>query len=102
MTTIVGITNTSLIALSAVVERAFSLDGLGAALVQAALSKDFAVVQGISLVFAEMKRPVRDKLDRYKLTGKIEAKHFFPTVEDAVTAYQRRTGADWSHPPRVL
>ncbi len=49
--TIVGITITSLIALSAVVERAFSLDGLGAALVQAALSKDFAVVQGISLVF---------------------------------------------------
>jgi peptide/nickel transport system permease protein len=51
VTTIVVITLTSLIALSAVVERAFSLDGLGAALVQAALSKDFAVVQGISLVF---------------------------------------------------
>jgi peptide/nickel transport system permease protein len=51
VTTVVGITITSLIALSAVVERAFSLDGLGAALVQAALSKDFAVVQGISLVF---------------------------------------------------
>ncbi|HEY7076933.1 MAG TPA: ABC transporter permease [Solirubrobacteraceae bacterium] len=50
VTTVVGITVTSLIALSAVVERAFSLDGLGAALVQAALSKDFAVVQGISLV----------------------------------------------------
>jgi len=50
VTTIVGITITSLIALSAVVERAFSLDGLGAALVQAALSKDFAVVQGIALV----------------------------------------------------
>jgi peptide/nickel transport system permease protein len=51
VTTVVGITITSLIALSAVVERAFSLDGLGAALVQAALSKDFAVVQGISLIF---------------------------------------------------
>jgi peptide/nickel transport system permease protein len=51
VTTVVGITITSLIALSAIVERAFSLDGLGAALVQAALSKDFAVVQGISLVF---------------------------------------------------
>ena len=32
------------------VERAFSLNGLGAYLVQAAQSKDFAVVQGISLV----------------------------------------------------
>ena len=51
MTTIVGITITSLIALGAVVERAFALDGLGAYLVQAALSKDFAVVQGIALVF---------------------------------------------------
>jgi peptide/nickel transport system permease protein len=51
VTTVVGITITSLIALSAVVERAFSLDGLGAALVQAALSKDFAVVQGIALIF---------------------------------------------------
>jgi peptide/nickel transport system permease protein len=51
VTTVVGITITSLIALSSVVERAFSLDGLGAALVQAALSKDFAVVQGIALVF---------------------------------------------------
>jgi peptide/nickel transport system permease protein len=50
VTTVVGITITSLIALAAVVERAFSLDGLGAALVQAALSKDFAVVQGIALV----------------------------------------------------
>jgi len=51
ITTVVGITITSLIALSSVVERAFSLDGLGAALVQAALSKDFAVVQGIALIF---------------------------------------------------
>jgi peptide/nickel transport system permease protein len=51
ITTVTGITIASLIALSAVVERAFSLDGLGAALVQAALSKDFAVVQGIALVF---------------------------------------------------
>ena len=51
VTTVIGITVTSLIALSAVVERAFSLDGLGAALVQAAQSKDFAVVQGIALLF---------------------------------------------------
>ncbi|MEU8816587.1 sulfate permease [Actinoplanes sp. NPDC048796] len=58
--------------------------------------------EGIALVFAEMKHPVRAKLDRYKLTGKIEEEHFFPTVEDAVAAYQRRTGRAWSHPPRVL
>ncbi|MFL5818911.1 MAG: ABC transporter permease [Conexibacter sp.] len=50
ITTVAGITIASLIALSAVVERAFSLDGLGSYLINAALSKDYAVVQGISLV----------------------------------------------------
>jgi peptide/nickel transport system permease protein len=50
ITTISGITIASLIALSAVVERAFSLNGLGSALVNAASSKDFAVVQGIALI----------------------------------------------------
>jgi peptide/nickel transport system permease protein len=50
ITTVVGITITSLFALSAVVEQAFTLNGIGAALVQAAQSKDFAVVQGISLL----------------------------------------------------
>ncbi len=50
ITTVVGITMASLFAASAVVERAFSLNGLGSYLIQAALSKDIAVVQGISLV----------------------------------------------------
>lgn len=50
ITTITGITIASLIATSAVVETAFSLNGLGSALVQAAATKDFAVVQGIALV----------------------------------------------------
>jgi peptide/nickel transport system permease protein len=50
ITTIAGLTIASLIAISAVVERAFALNGLGAYLVEAAQSKDFAVVQGISLV----------------------------------------------------
>lgn len=50
ITTISGITVASLIAVAAVVERAFALNGLGSYLVQAAASKDFAVVQGISLI----------------------------------------------------
>ena len=50
ITTVVGLTIASLIALSAVVETAFELNGLGSYLVQAAQNKDFAVVQGISLV----------------------------------------------------
>ena len=48
--TISGITIASLIAVAAVVEVAFGLNGLGAYLVQSAESKDLAVVQGISLV----------------------------------------------------
>ena len=50
ITTITGITIASLIAVAAVVEVAFGLNGLGAYLVQAAESKDIAVVQGISLL----------------------------------------------------
>lgn len=50
ITTISGITIASLIAVAAVVEVAFSLNGLGATLVQSAESKDLAVVQGISLL----------------------------------------------------
>ena len=50
ITTVTGIPIASLIAVAAVVETAFSLNGLGAYLVQAAESKDLAVVQGISLV----------------------------------------------------
>jgi peptide/nickel transport system permease protein len=50
ITTVVGITIASLFAASAIVERAFSLNGIGAYLIQAAASKDLAVVQGITLV----------------------------------------------------
>ena len=50
ITTVSAITVASLIAVSAIVETAFSMNGLGAYLVQAAQSKDLAVVQGISLI----------------------------------------------------
>ncbi len=50
ITTIAGLTIASLIAVAAVVERAFAMNGLGAYLVTAASNKDFAVVQGIALV----------------------------------------------------
>jgi high affinity sulfate transporter 1 len=51
--------------------------------------------QGISLVFAEMKDPVREKIDRYKLTRTINPAHFFPTLEEAIAAFRRESGADW-------
>ena len=44
----------------------------------------------VHLVFAEMKDPVRRKIDRYELTRTIDPSHFFPTVEAAVDAFQRR------------
>lgn len=49
----------------------------------------------VHLVFAEMKDPVRRKIDRYELTRTIDPSHFFPTVEAAVAAFQKETGAEW-------
>ncbi|HEX2384481.1 MAG TPA: STAS domain-containing protein, partial [Acidimicrobiales bacterium] len=51
--------------------------------------------RGVSLVFAEMKDPVRRKIERYELTRTINPDHFFPTLGDAVRTFQRETGADW-------
>jgi high affinity sulfate transporter 1 len=59
---------------------------------------------GISLVFAEMKDPVRVKIERYGLNRTIDPAHFFPTLDDAVAAFRSRSGADWADsapgPPR--
>jgi high affinity sulfate transporter 1 len=56
------------------------------------------------LVLAELKDPVRRKIDGYGLAGHvhpghIDPGHFFPTVEAAVQAFRARTGADWEPPP---
>src|SRR6476620_2717023 len=51
--------------------------------------------RGVSLVFAEMKDPVRRKIERYELTRTVNPDHFFPTLGDAVRAFQRETGAQW-------
>ena len=45
--------------------------------------------QGISLIFAEMKDPVRAKIERYELTRTIDPTHFFPTIESAIAAFGR-------------
>ncbi|GAA1209263.1 sulfate permease [Pseudonocardia alaniniphila] len=55
---------------------------------------------GTTLVFAEMKDPVRRKLDRYGLIPAIGPSHFFPTLDDAVEAFRRDTGAEWVSPPQ--
>jgi high affinity sulfate transporter 1 len=53
---------------------------------------------GVSLVFAELKDPVRAKLERYELIGPLDPEHFFPTLEAAVEAFRSRarTPADAS------
>jgi MFS superfamily sulfate permease-like transporter len=52
--------------------------------------------KGISLVFAELKDPVRRKIERYGLARTIEPRDFYPTVETAVAAFRAQTGARWT------
>jgi high affinity sulfate transporter 1 len=54
---------------------------------------------GTALVFAELKHPVREKLERYELIGPLDQEHFFPTLDAAVAEFRRQTDADWT-PPR--
>ena len=51
---------------------------------------------GVHLVLAELKDPVREKIERYELTRTIDPAHFFPTVEAAVAAFRAMTGAGWT------
>ncbi len=48
---------------------------------------------GISLVFAEMKTPVQQKIERYGLTRTIDPAHFFHTIDEAVEAFMTQHGA---------
>ena len=54
--------------------------------------------RGISLVFAELKDPVRRKIERYGLTRTISPQHFFPTIESAVAAFRQQMGPGGNHP----
>lgn len=54
--------------------------------------------RGVSLVFAEMKGPVREKIERYELTRTIDPAHFFRTLDEAVVEYMEQTGATWRTP----
>src|SRR5450830_1833596 len=44
---------------------------------------------GISLVFAEMKGPIKDRLVRFGAGSRFGPEHFFPTVNSAVKAYRK-------------
>jgi high affinity sulfate transporter 1 len=51
--------------------------------------------QGVTLAFAEVKDPVRDRLQRYGLIAAVGPDLFFPTVGTAVDAYVEATGVTW-------
>jgi high affinity sulfate transporter 1 len=51
---------------------------------------------GISLVFAELKDPVRRKIERYGLTRTINPQHFYPTIGAAIAAFRDRSDAQWT------
>ena len=53
---------------------------------------------GTFLVFAELKDPVRAKLERYQLIGPLDPSHFFPTIDAALDAFRHKTGANWTRP----
>jgi len=43
---------------------------------------------GIHLAFAELKDPVRDKLERYSIYETIDPAHFYPTIKTAIRAFR--------------
>jgi MFS superfamily sulfate permease-like transporter len=51
---------------------------------------------GIELCFAEMKGPVKDKLKRFGLFTRFGEAFFFSTVGEAVAAYVKGHGVDWT------
>jgi high affinity sulfate transporter 1 len=51
--------------------------------------------QQVTLAFAELKGPVKDRLRRYGPYDAIGPDHFFPTIGTAVNAYVTATGTTW-------
>ena len=49
---------------------------------------------GIHLILAELKDPVKDKIERYGLYETIDRRHFYPTIEVAVEAFYQEGGFD--------
>jgi MFS superfamily sulfate permease-like transporter len=51
---------------------------------------------GITLAFAELKDPVRDRLRRYGVLERIPEDHIYPTIGTAVSAYLQASGEPWT------
>lgn len=50
--------------------------------------------RGTSLVFAEMKGPIKDRLIRFGVSARFGPDHFFPTVNNAVRSYRKEFGVE--------
>ncbi|GAC1498340.1 MAG: hypothetical protein NVS2B15_21100 [Pseudarthrobacter sp.] len=55
---------------------------------------DELALGGVSLVFAEMKGPIKDRLVRFGASSRFSADHFYPTVHNAVRAYREWAGKE--------
>ncbi|MDH4118375.1 MAG: SulP family inorganic anion transporter, partial [Acidimicrobiia bacterium] len=54
--------------------------------------------RGTRLVFAELKGPVKDRLNSYGLNDLVTEDRLFPTLGTAVAGYVRATGVTWHDP----
>lgn len=50
---------------------------------------------GVTMVWGELKDPVKDRLRQYGLFDRIGADHFFPTLGSLVDDYVEESGIDW-------
>ncbi|WP_160665575.1 SulP family inorganic anion transporter [Pseudarthrobacter sp. ATCC 49987] len=50
--------------------------------------------RGISMVFAEMKGPIKDRLIQFGVSSRFGRDHFYPTVTNAVRSYKRAFALD--------
>jgi high affinity sulfate transporter 1 len=51
--------------------------------------------QGVEMAFAELKGPVRDRLERYGVLEQFDPRCFYPTLGVAVHHYVREEGVEW-------
>ncbi|WP_207840409.1 SulP family inorganic anion transporter [Williamsia soli] len=74
-----------------VVVAAEPLTGLDTTAVDEVVDLDtYLESQGITLVFAEMKGPIKDRLVRFGVGDRFDASHFYPTIDAAVEAFRCR------------
>ena len=50
---------------------------------------------GIELAFAELKDPVKDRLEQYGLLEQLGRDRFYSTIGVAVRSYVAKTGVEW-------